>query len=255
MPCAGRPRRCTDVEELRKFNREERKRLATKIRELGGKPTRLEFAWEAATILHTLEKARLFPALNALCGDRIHRLRQTNIAHTVDPYGRMRDLEFLEAFMQKCEPGWDWRKQAEDESQIEERAADEERYIQELAQMARDSRSHRNRHELPNRPDPLRLIFLSDRIRPNEPMTWTTLKELKLATALSERTIRQIIESNRPKKSELVLKTPKRFGPRLTRGVIDKFLNRLRDFEIDEKLRSDCIAAAQQLQQTLAMDS
>ena len=78
---------------------------------------------------------------------------------------------------------------------------------------------------------------------------------MKLAMGLSERTIRQIIKSSRPKKSELALKTPKRFGPRLVLGVIEEFLNRLPDLEIGETQRSDCIAAARQLKQRLAVSS
>jgi hypothetical protein len=248
MPRAGRQRRYTELEELRTCSKADREQLAKEIRERRGKPTRFDFAWEAATVLHTLEELRLSRTLDAVCCDLVQRLRKTNFANAVDPYGRMRDREFLEAFIQKCVPEWDWRKQTLNRAQIEDRAARDEHNIQEMAQMVRDSRAHRNRHVLPERPDPSRLIFLANRIRPNEPMTWATLKELKLATGLSERTIRLIIESNRPKKSELVLKTPKRFGPRLVLGVIEKFLERLLDLQMDQKTRDHCIAAARQLQ-------
>jgi hypothetical protein len=243
------------VEELRASNRAERERLAKKIRELRGKPTRLEFAWEAATVLHTIEQPRLSAALKAACDDRVQRLRETRPGYAIDPYGRIPDPEFLEAFIRKCALGWDWRKQTEGRKQAEKRAAREERYIREWAQMNRDSRAHRNRHVLPERPDPSRLIFLAARIRPNQPMTWPTLKELKLATGLSERTIRQIIKSNRPKKSELIFKTPKRFDLRLVLGVVEKFLERLADVQMDQKPRDDCTAAARQLQQLLAIGS
>ena len=133
--------------------------------------------------------------------------------------------------------------------------ARDERYIQELAQTQRESRAHANRHLLPDRADPSRLMFLTSRIIPNEPMTWATLKDLKLATVLSERRIRHIINQSRPKKSELVLKTPRRFGPRLVLAVIEGFLTRLPGLEIDEEKRNDCIAAARQCKRHLRLSS
>jgi hypothetical protein len=163
----------------------------------------------------------------------------------------MRDVDFLEELIRECAPRWEWRKQTLDTDQAEERAERETRYIQELAQTQRESNAHANRHVLPECPDPSRLMFLTSRIAPNERITWATLKDLKLATGLSERRIRHIINQSRPKKTELVLKTPRRFSPRLVLAVIDDFLSRLAGLEIDEQKRSDCIAAARQLKKHL----
>jgi len=252
MPHAGRPRDRSEVEELRASRKAERKRLAEKIRQITGGPTPFDYAWEAATILHTLEQPGLPVALREKCEDRVYALRRTQIGHAIACYRTRQDAGFLEEFIRECARGWDWRKQTLDRNQVEERAARDERYIQELAETRRASRAHANRHVLPEGPDPSRLIFLTTRIRPNERVTWATFKDLKLATGLSERTIRYTINKSRPKKYELVAKTPRRFAPRLVLRVIDEFVKRLPELEIDEQQRANCIAAARQLRQRLA---
>ena len=247
----GRPRQHTELEELRKAKKTQREWLRKKIREVIGKPDRFQFAWKAATVLHTLEQPSLSDALRAACKDRIKRLRNTNVGYAVDPYGRKRDSDFLEAFIQKCAPGWEWRKHADNEN----RAAAYERNIRERAQMLRCSRASANRHVLPEAPDPSWLIYLAKRIKPNELMSWPTLRELKLAMAFGERPIKRIIQSAHPKTSEIVMKTPKRFAPRLVLAVVEVFLNRCPGLEIHEKQRVDCIAAGLELHQHLVVGS
>ena len=253
MTCAGRPRQRSEVEELRASRKADCKELVEKISKVRGRPTRFDYGLEAATILHTLEETQLPAVLKAECQDRVQLLRRTRTGAAIDAYGRMRDADFLEAFIAKCAPGWDWRKKTLTRDQTEERAARDERYIQKLARTQRESRAHANRDVLPEGPNPSWLIFLANRIRPNDKTTWATLKELKLATGLSERTTRQIIYRHRPKKSELVAKTPRRFAPRLVLCVADEFLKRLPELEIDEKQRRDCIEAARQVRQSLAI--
>ena len=255
MPRAGRPRQRREVEELRASSEAERKRLVEEIWRFRKKATSFDYAWAAATILHTLEKPKLSSLIKAICEDGVSRLRKTHCGAAVDPCRKMPHAEFLETFIRMCAPGWNWRTQALTKEQTEERQARDERYIQELARTQRDSRAHANRHVLPEGPDPSRLIFLASRIRPNDRMTWATLRELKLATGLSERNIRNCIIENRPKESELVLKTPRRFGPRLVLAVIEDFLRRLPSLEIDKKMRNDCIAGARQLQKRLMIGS
>jgi hypothetical protein len=247
MPHAGRPRQSCEVKELRESSKAQRKCLVEKIRQSRGRPTLFEFAWEAATVLHTLEQPRLPDALQAVCEDRVQLLRRTHIGVAVDSYRTRRDADFLEEFIRECAPGWDWRKQTLNRDQTEER------YIQELAQTHREARAHANRHVLPERPDPSRLIFLANRIKPNDRTTWATLKDLKLSTGMSERTIRYTINKSRPKKSELIAKTPRRFAPRLALRVVEEFVKRLPELKIDEQQRADCIAAARQLRQRLTI--
>jgi len=253
MPHAGRPRDGSAAEELRASRKAERKQLAEEIRRSRGTSTAFDDAWEAATILHTLEQPGLPIALRQKCEDRVYVLRRTQIGHAIACYRTRPDVGFLEEFIRECAPGWDWRTQKLDRNQLEERAARDERYIQELAETQRASRARANRHILPERPDPSWLIFLTTRIKPNERVTWATFKELKFATGLSERTIRYTINKSRPKKSELVAKTPRRFAPRLVLRVIDEFLKRLPQLEIGEQQRANCIAAARQLRQRLAI--
>jgi len=87
-----------------------------------------------------------------------------------------------------------------------------------------------------------------------KPTTWPTLRELKLATAIPERTIKEIIKRLRPKHGEIVEKPRERFsrrgamgncyGPRLVSGVIDEFLKRLPDYEMEDYERKQWQKAA-----------
>jgi len=147
-----------------------------------------------------------------------------------------------------------WRLLSKHLNQAGERVARNDRYIREMAQILRNSKAQAKRHVVPDAPDPARLIYLANRIKLNDRTTWPTLKELKLTTGQSERTIRQIIKNLRPKKSELVLKTPKRFGPRLVLRILEKSLN-LCSTGMDEKTRSNCMVSLQRLQQVVAIRS
>ena len=87
--------------------------------------------------------------------------------------------------------------------------------------------------------------------------TWPSLRELKLATAISERTLGKIIRNLKPKKTEITKEprivprifdasrrkfsrrgaVPLRYGPRLVVGVLNEFVNRLPEFPLDKKER------------------
>jgi hypothetical protein len=77
---------------------------------------------------------------------------------------------------------------------------------------------------------------------------WPTLRELKVATAIPERTLKELIKRLRPTKDEIVRLSlrhkfsrrgalPLRYGPRLIIGVLNEFLNRLPQFSIDNDER------------------
>jgi|SRR5215467_11381327 len=127
MPHAGRPRRCSELSEIRGQIEENREDLVSKVRQFSEERrnqdakedriarSRFDYAFVAACVLFTLENGT--PAQKMGCGKWIDHLRNnTNYGAAVDPYGRMKDAEFLEAFILKCAPGWDWRKQTQDRS-------------------------------------------------------------------------------------------------------------------------------------------
>jgi hypothetical protein len=87
--------------------------------------------------------------------------------------------------------------------------------------------------------------------------TWPTLRELKMATAIPERTLQKIIKNLRPQKNEMTKEprivplvfdpsrrkfsrhgaVPWRYGPRLVIGVLNEFENRLQEFPINDAER------------------
>jgi hypothetical protein len=75
------------------------------------------------------------------------------------------------------------------------------------------------------------------------------LRELKLATAIPERTLQKIIKSLRPARGEIIKEplrhkfsrrgaVPLRYGPRLVIGVLNEFVNRLPEFPMDDEQRN-----------------
>jgi hypothetical protein len=86
--------------------------------------------------------------------------------------------------------------------------------------------------------------------RPNDPTTWPTLLELKMATAMSEKTLRKFIGGLPPKlvKSEIVRGNLRRlgkggallnrYGPRLVLAVVEEFLKRLPNDPIGQAERN-----------------
>ena len=82
-------------------------------------------------------------------------------------------------------------------------------------------------------------------MRSNDPTTWPTLRELKLATGLPERTIKRIIAGSQPEPRQTEIVTiplrhisskcgamPRRYAPRLVVAVLKEFVNRLPELPI-----------------------
>src|SRR2546430_8350889 len=163
----GRPGRRRDDREEREIRDSRKGARDEMIRQLVESKRALtaeHLALVAARVLLTLERGT--PYQKAICKRSVKELLQ--FARKVGLHGKWNsDCDFLKDFISRHAPNWNWRDYIDDGT----RAACEERYRKELAQMQRDSRAHRNRHVLPERPDPSRLIFLANRIKPNEPMT------------------------------------------------------------------------------------
>jgi hypothetical protein len=76
-----------------------------------------------------------------------------------------------------------------------------ERIAEERARMKRHDEARVNRF-VTAEPDAGMLHDLRQRIIPTDPTTWPTLRELNLATAMPERTIKRIIANLRPTPSQ-----------------------------------------------------
>jgi hypothetical protein len=125
-----------------------------------------------------------------------------------------------------------------------------ERIAKERASMKRHDEARVNRFVTADEPDAGMLHDLRQRIIPTDPTTWPTLRELNLATAMPERTIKTIVANLRPKprQAEIVKiplrhkfskcgAMPRRYGPRLVIGVLNEFVNRLPEFQIGNEER------------------
>jgi hypothetical protein len=249
------------------------------------------FAWAftAACTLHTLERGTAFE--KARCDKFIHELRQSRSGLMVDPVRSIRDpAQFLERFIERYAPGWNWRSQIGDGGKknvirvvtgdrrrplpltlwrFERRRmiptnpakwatligkiycggsqSRNERIAKEAARMKRRNEARLDRFVTADEPDAGILNDLRHRITPTDPASWATLRELKLATAIPERSLKRIIVDLRPKTGEIVTvqrrhkfmkrgACPKRYGPRLVIGILGKFVNHLMlgSFQIDD---------------------
>lgn len=108
---------------------------------------------------------------------------------------------------------------------------------EETARIARREAAMTNQFITPDEPDLSYLSHLRG-IAVNDSTTWPTVRDLKMVTAMSERTIKEIIAGLRPKRSEICMPPlrhrgkgrgafPKRYGPRLVVGVLQQFMRRL----------------------------
>jgi hypothetical protein len=118
--------------------------------------------------------------------------------------------------------------------------------------------AHSTKFYTPGAPDGQLLCILAWEYRKRQRVirrTWPTLRELNLATAIPERTLKKIIKNLRPQKDEMTKEprivpltfdhsrrkssrrgaTPLRYGPRLIVGVLDEFMDRLLEFPIDDR--------------------
>jgi hypothetical protein len=243
-----------------------------------------DFAWAftAACVLHTLDYRT--QSQKRYCEDYLNGLRRSRRGQRIDPLGKMRDPEFLEEFVARYAPGWywlEWRDKIDDgevrvkrfvptdawqRTEIPTDPADwatfpgkiyyggsrsrNERIAKEGARMKRRDEARVNRFVTADEPDDGMLHDLRQRMIPTDPASWPTLRELKLATAMPERTIKKIIANLRPAPRQAEIVTiplrhkfnrcgamPRRHGPRLVIGVLNEFVDRLPEFQIDDKER------------------
>jgi hypothetical protein len=209
--------------------------IGEKLRNSERSPVRMTF--EAACVLYTLECGSEYQ--KARCKPIIRQLLK--FARLNGPHGRWTsDHDFLTCFIRKHNPGWKWREEIDDGSH--ENA--NERLAKLTAESERSFKAIRNRFVSPGAPDSGMLLRLL-RMRPNDPTTCPTLRELKLATGLPERTIRRIIANLRPEPGQAEIVTiplrhifsrcgamPRRYSARLVVGVLNEFVNRLPEFPI-----------------------
>jgi len=242
-----------------------------------------DFAWAftAARVLHTLDHGT--QSQKRYCNDYLKGLRGSRRGGRVDPFGKMRDPEFLEKFITRYAPDWNWLEWREknDDGEVSVKrfvVADQtdprrlclawqctgklrriipsnpadwaslpgkiyygrsrsrkERIAKEDARRTRHDRARVKRSITPNEPDAGRVHQLK-RIIQTDPTSWPTPRELKLATAMPERTIKKIIANLRPTPTQCEIVTiplrhkfsgrgamPQRYGPRLVIAVLNEF--------------------------------
>jgi len=248
---AGRPRTNLKQEILKKWAEDEKSLAGIVAEELRGSassPWRM--AYEAACLRLILEKGS--PFQRARHAPLIKKLRGTKWGRANDPGQRLSDREFLERFIQAHDPGLDWREDArlgEKEDRIREQ--EDEQSAREQAEDARLRMSSATKYYTPDAPDDYWLCSLAWQYRHKRPFVrkmWPTLREVKFATAIPERTLKTIIKSLRPKKGEIVTlpfrhkfsrrgALPLRYGPRLIVGVLNAFMARLPQFSVDNAER------------------
>jgi len=255
MARRGRPRRNDEEREIRARRTSNRRDLLRRIRSaISGTPlTARDYALVAARVLHTLGNGT--DSQKAQCGPLIKELREYD-ARANQPHKWDNDTYFLVDFIRKCAPGWEWWNDVARTGP--ERA---ERNINEMAEMRRHPRALRERFVTAGKPDPTMLLHMR-KVKSRDATTWPTLRELKIATALSERKIKTILAKLRPKPSDCeIVKLPfrhvfttrgsgnkrgglpKRYHPRLVLAVIDVFIGDPADYPIGDE---DSIADEEQ---------
>jgi hypothetical protein len=216
-------------------------------------------AFEAACLLLAIERGADSKSIHIRpIFQKINQYAQKN-----GPHGKWRSArDFLEEFLNTHAPGWDWREDAR-QGEIEDLNynRENERIAKEIAEDARYGVALVTKFHTPNEPDGMRLCALAWEYRRTQRgqrriirRTWPTLRELKLATAISERVLTKTVKNLRPKKTEMTKEprivplvfdalrcksrrhgaVPVRYGPRLVIGVLNEFLNRLAEFPIDD---------------------
>jgi len=176
------------------------------------------------------------------------------------PHGKWRTVDFLEEFIRYHAPNWNWRAEAV-KGGIEHRNYKQEnkRIAKEIAEDARFGMARATKSHTPDALDGLLLYGLAweltwehNRSRCGQRRivrrTWPTVRELKLATAFSERELKKIMWDLRPAKGEIIKEplrhkfsrigaVPLRYAPRLVIGVLNELLNRLQQFSIKDEER------------------
>jgi len=243
MTRPGRPRQNRELDEARARMKAERAWLVLTIRRVVERKglTGKDCARVAASLLFTLEHGTEYQ--KARCQRRIRELNDW--ARANGPHGRWsNDREFLEHFVREHAPGWKWRECINDGTRVRRN----ERNVKEIAESARFCKAIRTRFVTPDAPDSGGLLRFR-RIRPSDPSTWPTVRELKLATAIPERVIQKIVATLRPLESEIVTiplrhsfsrrgAVPKRYHPRFVLAVLDLFVSCLPAYSVkNEELK------------------
>jgi hypothetical protein len=203
-------------------------------------------AFEAACLLARIERGASPQAIQRTAiFQKINRYARHNGPHGEWPGAR----DFLQAFIKTHAPSWDWREDAR-QGEIEDRKhqRENERIAKEIAEDARWGMARATKFYTPDVPDSVLLCRLAWEYRKQQRFirkTWPTLRELNLATAIPERTLKKIIKSLRPRKGEIIKlplrkfsrhgALPVRYGPRLVVGVLNEFLKRLPGFSIEDE--------------------
>ena len=219
---------------------EDEKRLEVMIGEKLGNSERspVRMTFEAACVLYTLECGSEYQ--KASCKPIIRQL--LNFARLNGPHGSWRsDHDFLTCFIEKHDPGWKWREQIDDGNHEKEN----ERIAKLRAESERFSKAIRNRFVSPGAPASGMSLLPLRGMRSNDPTTWPTLRELKLATGVPERTSKRIIAGSQPEPRQTEIVTiplrhifskcgamPHRYAPRLVVAVLKEFVNRLPELPI-----------------------
>jgi hypothetical protein len=248
MPRRGRPRQNDEEREIRQRIANNRRKVVSLIADFIRRKrplTARDHALVAARVLRTRTER------NQRCSPLVQELLKFAKKH--GPHGRWDNpSDFLEEFIVTHGQG---RQNSWTYIVPRTRDACDERNINEMAEMRRHSRALRQRFATPAKPDPSMLRHLRA-VKPYDATTWPTLRELKIATALSERRIKMILVQLRPKPAngeiiKLPLRhvfttrgsgskrggLPKRYHPRLVLGVINVLICDLADYPIGDEER------------------
>jgi hypothetical protein len=230
---------------------ESRKQTAQQIRDRNYS-ARDQQVWLAATIVHTFESPKASEKSRARAKAAAELLRP---ATGLSPVASAQHV--AQRYLEDFAADWNWHK-GRDEGDY---AAQNERIAKENAGLERRLKAIRNRFVTPDVPDRGTLIRLRSVIV-NDPTTWPTLRLLKMATAMPERTISKIISSLRPKKGEIATLPlhhvfsnrrafPKRHGPRLVLGVVEAFINCLKNYPLESSQGAEYRAIAMAVKRAL----
>lgn len=242
---AGRPRTSLEGKILAETSASE-KQAEEIVAQTINSNTRSIMVFEAASLLRQIEQGTHHLAIEST--PIFRKINQYALEN--GPHGKWYSTrDFLEEFTKTHAPGWDPREDArQGEIESVNREKEDKRIAKEIAEDARLSKARTSKFYTPDAPDGYWLCALAWEYRKQRRYirrTWPTLRELKFATAIPERTLKKIVRSLRPKKDEIVKfplrhrfsrrgVLPLRYAPRLIVGVLNEFVDCLPQFPIDD---------------------
>ena len=206
-------------------------------------------------------------AKRTIWASRIRMLRKTDWARKIDSHEKLSDDHLLKRFFYDSELSTEDRcriarimglqqktsdalsKTAWREEQSGKLDEDGEQLLRARARVEQECRALSKRSVTPFVPTGDDLARFRA-LKPNDPATWPTLLELKMATAMSEKTLRKFIGGFPPElvKSEIVRGNLRRlgkggallnrYGPRVVLAVVEEFLKRLPNYPIEQAERN-----------------